>query len=128
MPDAPRLHERWQAWERAGVMASEMEASTLYVVSMIRGKKAPILGRVCMDQFMVDVTNIPEAMEGDEVVLLGKAGEEEITAEFLGELSGRFNYELVCDFGQRIPRVYVRDGQVEAVKDYDEDCHIDYLK
>ena len=53
---------------------------------------------------------------------------EEITAEFLGDLSGRFNYELVCDFGQRIPRVYTRDGQVEAVKDYDEDCHIDYLK
>lgn len=75
---------------------------------LIRGKRAPILGRVCMDQFMADVTAIPEAQEGDEVTLIGTDGAEEITMEKLGELSGRFNYELACDLGKRIPRVYVR--------------------
>ncbi len=73
---------------------------------LIRGRKAPILGSVCMDQFMVDVTDIPEAMEGDKVVLLGRDGEEEITAELLGELSGRFHYELICSLGKRVPRIY----------------------
>lgn len=73
------------------------------------GKRANILGRVCMDQFMVDVTDIPDVKEGDEVVLLGrdKKSGEEITAEFLGELSGRFNYELTCDINKRVPRIYV---------------------
>ncbi|MCR5281815.1 MAG: alanine racemase, partial [Lachnospiraceae bacterium] len=74
---------------------------------LIRGQKAPILGRVCMDQFMVDVTDIEGAACGDEVTLIGKDGSEEITMELLGDLSGRFNYELACDLGPRIPRVYV---------------------
>ena len=75
---------------------------------LIRGMRAPILGRVCMDQFMVDVTAVPEACEGDEVTLIGIDGGEEITMEQLGELSGRFNYELACDLGKRIPRVYLK--------------------
>ncbi|MGN0425531.1 MAG: alanine racemase [Acetatifactor sp.] len=79
---------------------------------LIGGKRAPILGRVCMDQFMVDVTDIPEAKEGDRVVLLGFDGEEHLSAEELGEESGRFNYELVCDFGKRIPRIYTRQGDI----------------
>ncbi len=74
---------------------------------LIRGKRAPILGRVCMDQFMVDVTDIPEAGEGDLVTLVGVDGTECITMEELGTLSGRFNYELACDLGSRIPRVYL---------------------
>ncbi len=74
---------------------------------LICGRRAPIVGRVCMDQFMVDVTEIPEAKEGDLVTLIGKDGAEQITMEELGELSGRFNYELACDLGNRIPRVYV---------------------
>ncbi len=73
---------------------------------LIRGRKAPVLGSVCMDQFMVDVTDIPEAMEEDRVTLIGRDGEEEITAEMLGELSGRFHYELICGLGKRIPRIY----------------------
>lgn len=75
---------------------------------LIRGKRACILGRVCMDQFMVDVTDIPDASEGDEVVLIGrdKSSGDEITAEFLGDLSGRFNYELTCDISKRVPRVF----------------------
>ena len=76
---------------------------------LIRGKRANILGRVCMDQFMVEVTDIADISEGDEVVLLGKdkTSGEEITADFLGELSGRFNYELTCDINKRVPRVFV---------------------
>ena len=87
---------------------------------LIRGKKAPILGRVCMDQFMVDISEIPEAMEGDKVTLLGMDGTERITAEELGELSGRFNYEFVCDLGKRIPRVYIQHGEITEVRDYFE--------
>ena len=74
---------------------------------LIRGQRAPILGRVCMDQMMVDVTDIPAARLGDVVTLIGRNGAEEITAETLGELSGRFHYELLCDLNQRVPRYYV---------------------
>lgn len=84
---------------------------------LIRGKRAPIVGRVCMDQFMVDVSGIPEAAEGDEVTLIGVDGGEEITMEELGGLSGRFNYELSCDFGKRIPRVYLKDGKIVCTTD-----------
>lgn len=88
---------------------------------LIRGKKAPILGRVCMDQFMVSVEDIPEAAEGDEVTLIGRDDTLEITMEQLGDLSGRFNYELACDLGKRIPRVYVKNGRIVATKDYYDD-------
>lgn len=87
---------------------------------LIHGKRAPILGRVCMDQFMVDISEIPEAMDGDKVTLLGVDGTERITAEELGELSGRFNYEFVCDLGKRIPRVYIQHGEITEVRDYFE--------
>ena len=73
---------------------------------LIRGHRVPILGRVCMDQFMVDVTDI-EAEEFDRVVLLGTDGEETITVDELGHLSGRFPYEFTCDINTRVPRVYV---------------------
>ena len=85
---------------------------------LIRGEKAAILGRVCMDQFMVDVTDIPQAAEGDQVILIGTDGENGITAEELGELSGRFNYELVCDFGKRLPRVYYLNQKTEFQSEY----------
>lgn len=77
---------------------------------LIRGRRAPVLGRVCMDQFMVDVTDIPQALPGDRVTLLGKDGGERITMEELGDLSGRFNYEFACCIGSRVPRVYVKGG------------------
>ncbi len=80
---------------------------------LIRGRRAPILGRVCMDQFMVDVTEIPEARELDEVTLLGKDGVERITMEELGEISGRFNYEFACCISKRVPRIYIKNGQVK---------------
>lgn len=91
---------------------------------LIRGKRAPIIGRVCMDQFMVDVTEIPECKEGDEVTLVGKDGNEIITMEELGELSGRFNYEFACEIGKRTPRVFFRHGKAFCAKDYYDDVKI----
>lgn len=85
---------------------------------LIRGRRAPIIGRVCMDQFMVDVTDIPEAKEGDMVTLIGSDGANELTMEYLGDLSGRFNYELACDIGKRVPRRFWKDGKVAATQDY----------
>lgn len=84
---------------------------------LIRGKRAPILGRVCMDQMMVDVTQIPDASEGDLVTMIGTDGEERITVEELSALSGRFHYEFVCDLGKRVPRVYRQDGRYVDVND-----------
>ena len=88
---------------------------------LICGKRAPILGRVCMDQFMVDVTDIPEAKEGSLVTLIGSDEDQTITMEELGEKSGRFNYELACCLGKRIPRVYQSGGKTVRTKDYFDD-------
>lgn len=85
---------------------------------LIHGKKAPIIGRVCMDQFMVDASDIENVKFGDKVTLIGKDGDEELPVEVLGELSGRFNYEFVCDIGKRIPREYIRHGAVTEQVDY----------
>ena len=79
---------------------------------LIAGRRAPIIGRVCMDQFMVDVTDIPGVKQGDEIVLLGTQVSADgtlrdtITMEELSDLSGRFNYEFACDINKRVPRVY----------------------
>ena len=87
---------------------------------LIHGKKAPICGRICMDQFMVDATDIPEAKEGDTVTLVGEDGGAFITMEEIGDLSGRFHYEFACDLGKRIPRVYKKGGEIIGTKDYFE--------
>lgn len=78
---------------------------------LIHGKKAPVIGRICMDQFMVDVTEIPKVQTGDEVTLAGKDGDEVLSLETLGDLSGRFAYEFACDIGKRVPRVYIKNGR-----------------
>ena len=78
---------------------------------LIHGKRAQILGRVCMDQFMADVTDIPDVSRGDEVTLLGRDQEEEITVEELSDLCGRFPYEFVCCVSKRVPRVYLGGGK-----------------
>ena len=82
---------------------------------LIHGKPARILGRVCMDQMMVDVTDIPEASEGDKVVLIGKDGENSIRMEDLAGICGRFNYEFACLIGERIPRVYIKNGETAGI-------------
>lgn len=79
---------------------------------LIRGKKAPILGRVCMDQFMVDVTDIPGVQMGDTVTLIGRDGDEVISAEAFGEAAQSFNYEVICSINHRVPRYYLEDGKI----------------
>ena len=78
---------------------------------LIRGKKAPILGRVCMDQMMVDVTDIPDVQLNDRVVLVGRSGNEEITVETIAAAAGSFNYEFICGISRRVPRIYSRSGK-----------------
>lgn len=85
---------------------------------LIHGKKAPIIGRVCMDQCMVDVTEIEDVKFGDEVVLVGRDGDEYLSVETLSRLSDRFNYEFVCLMSKRIPREYIRRGEIQEQMDY----------
>ena len=79
---------------------------------LIHGKRAEIIGRVCMDQFMVDVTDIEDVKFGDKVTLIGKDQGESIPVEELGDLSGRFNYEFICDLNKRVPREYIMGGKI----------------
>lgn len=85
---------------------------------LIHGQRAPIIGRVCMDQFMVDVTEIPRVKRGDEATLFGKDGDELLSVEEVSGLAGSFNYEFVCDVAKRVPRVYIKNGKVVDTKDY----------
>lgn len=85
---------------------------------LIHGKRAKIVGRVCMDQFMVDVTDIPDVLIGDNVTLVGKDGDDCITCEEIGDISGRFNYEFLCCITRRVPRVYYRNGKMTKIVDY----------
>lgn len=88
---------------------------------LIRGVRCPILGRVCMDQFMVDVTHLPDVKEGEHVTLIGKDGKEEITVEQLCDLYGGFRYEMICDIGKRVPKEYYLAGEQIYSKDYHND-------
>ena len=85
---------------------------------LVRGQKAPILGRICMDQFMVDVTDIPGVEPGDRVVLMGTDGSQTISAEELGAAANSFNYEQVCDVSRRVSRVYLRGGKEAFRRNY----------
>ena len=78
---------------------------------LIRGKRAPILGRVCMDQMMVDVTDIPDVTLNDRVILVGKSGGAEISMEEIAAAADSFNYEFICGISRRVPRVYSRRGK-----------------
>ena len=78
---------------------------------LIRGRKAPILGRICMDQMMVDVTHIPGVSLNDKVVLVGRYDEESITMEQIAAQADSFNYEFVCGISRRVPRIYVSGGK-----------------
>ena len=76
---------------------------------LLYGKRYPVIGRVCMDQMMVDVTGNNDVKPGDLATLVGIDGDEQITMEEFASLSGRINYEAVCDIGKRVPRVYIRN-------------------
>ncbi len=79
---------------------------------LINGKKAPVVGRVCMDQIMVDVTDHQAVSVGDHAVIIGKSGEEEISAEDFGAMCHSFNYEVVCNFMPRVKRIYYKNGKL----------------
>ncbi|MBQ3000369.1 MAG: alanine racemase [Oscillospiraceae bacterium] len=85
---------------------------------LIRGKRAPILGRVCMDQMMVDVTDIPDVTEADLAVLVGTSGDEKITVEEISKAAGSFNYEFLCNIARRVPRLYYKDGELTETHNY----------
>jgi len=84
---------------------------------LINGKSAPIKGRICMDQFMVDVSEI-DCREWDEVVLLGKQGDEEITADEVAKIAGTINYDILCMISKRVPRVHIKNGKIIKETNY----------
>jgi alanine racemase len=73
---------------------------------LVRGKRAPVVGKVCMDFIMVDVTDIPHVSAGDEVILMGRQGKEQITPEEIAEKIDSISYEVLCLIGKRVPRIY----------------------
>lgn len=77
---------------------------------LVRGKKVPVAGRVCMDLTMIDVTDVPDAKIGDEVVVFGKQFDSEVSANELARLSGTINYEIVCGLTSRVHKIYKRNG------------------
>lgn len=82
---------------------------------LIRGRRCPVLGRICMDQLMADVTALGEAPIGERVTLIGRDGGEEITAAEMASWEGTINYEVVCALSKRVPRVYLKDGRVDGI-------------
>ena len=91
---------------------------------LIRGQKAPILGRICMDQMMVDVTHIPDVRVNDRVVLVGRYDDEEISMETIAAAADSFNYEFVCGISRRVPRLYCRGGKTIHSVHYLLDEHL----
>lgn len=83
---------------------------------LVHGKKAPIIGRICMDQFMIDVTDIPEVEVDDIATIFGRDAEAQIFADDVATLAGTIGYELVCGITRRVPRVYMRGGEIEQIK------------
>ncbi len=83
----------------------------------VRGKKAPVIGRVCMDQVMIDVTDIEDVKTGDEVTVIGDGTYNTISFDDIAQMTGTINYELVCLVGKRVPRVYKRHGKNVGIMD-----------
>jgi alanine racemase len=84
---------------------------------LVRGKRANIVGRVCMDQLMLDVTDIDGVCMGDTVTVIGRDGDEEISADMIAERNGTIPYEILCGVGERVPRFYISGGEVVKIKD-----------
>jgi len=83
---------------------------------LVRGERAPIVGRVTMDVTLVDIDALPEARVGDEVVLFGKQGDGEITVDEVAARVGTINYEIICGIGKRVTRVYIRSGETVGMR------------
>lgn len=82
---------------------------------LIHGQRCPVLGRICMDQLMADVTGLESLSIGDRVTLIGRDGAEEITAGEVASWEGTINYEVVCALSKRVPRVYLKGGKVDSI-------------
>ena len=85
---------------------------------IINGQYAPIIGRVCMDQFMIDITNVPDVSLRDEVILIGGKDDKYISVEEVAAPAESFNYELVCNISRRVPRVYFENGTDTVCANY----------
>lgn len=85
---------------------------------LVGGSRAPVIGNICMDQCMIDVSHIKNINVGDEVILFGKDGNDKITVEAVAALMGTINYEVLCVIGKRVPRVYIQNGQFVSVLNY----------
>jgi len=85
---------------------------------ILKGKFAPVIGKICMDQIMVDITGIDGVKIGDEVILIGEDENNKFTADIVGELIGTISYEIVCMIGKRVPRVYIKEGNVVKIRKY----------
>ena len=73
----------------------------------MHGHRVPVVGSICMDQCMIDVTDVPDVAAGDEVVIMGRSLDDEISAEELAGKIGTINYEILCDFGMRLHKIYI---------------------
>lgn len=83
---------------------------------IVNGEFAKVIGNVCMDQTMIDVTDIKDVKEGDCVIVMGKENEKQVLAEDLAKIAGTINYEIVCNVGKRVPRVYIKNGEIINTK------------
>ena len=82
---------------------------------LVHGARCPVIGRISMDQASVDLTDAGDVSEGDEVVLIGRQGDDEITADEVANWAGTISYEIFCGLSERVPRSYIRDGEVVEV-------------
>ena len=87
---------------------------------LVHGKRVPLVGRICMDQFMVDVTDVEGVSVMDEVTLVGHDGNKMLTVEEVANEAGSFNYEFVCGIGKRVPRVYIRNGEMKETEYFEK--------
>ncbi|MBB6218801.1 alanine racemase [Anaerosolibacter carboniphilus] len=85
---------------------------------IVKGHRVPVVGRICMDQCMIDVSGIADVKRGDEVILFGGHGNDFIAIDEIASKLGTINYEIVCMMGKRIPRVYVKNNEIVKIKDY----------
>ena len=79
---------------------------------LVNGIRCRITGRVCMDQTMIDITDVPDVKVGAVVTLIGTDGQEQITADEVASIYGTIGYEVVCDISKRIPRIFLQDGKI----------------
>lgn len=84
---------------------------------LVRGQRVGIVGRICMDQLMLDVSGVKGVKEGDYITLIGRDGDDVISADELAAINGTVNYEMVCAIGERVPRFYIKDHEIKYVKD-----------